>query len=477
MKEKKTSEKQKEETEQKSEPVLLNRYYRFICYLIMVTTEMAMNVSSGVLSAASRAIKKQYSMKDVEFGYFGLAQGIGRTLGNIFYTLLVNQISAKWFGGVFTIVKGLVLASFSLTQSKWVLIFLRGLIGFMHMQPSTYIPLWIDQYGFRKYKTVQLSFLQALVPVGKVLGFVFVNIFTEDGWKIPYNIEAVYLLFCGLFVTLSPSNYFNRKVILMTDEERPTEYRQEKWKEISVFNKRTSKPGSKSKKLWNDIYTVITHYEFEICNIAKALMTGGQSCVHFWCGDFMINRLGMDGTTKTMIYTLMNLSGPAIGFLLSPIVNKYFGSYETPHAPFVLLVIHIITIAFGISATLINKIPIFIACMTLFFGLLSLCLAMVFGMLMISINRDLKGMCFSVGNITTMSTTGALFPVIYGKMNDIFNPKGIKFAGMLSIMILNGSASLFLIELGRLKMMRKKKEEKDKLIDKDNEEGKEMEDK
>ena len=142
----------------------------------MVTTEMAMNVSSGVLSAASRAIKKQYSMKDVEFGYFGLAQGIGRTLGNIFYTLLVNQISAKWFGGVFTIVKGLVLASFSLTQSKWVLIFLRGLIGFMHMQPSTYIPLWIDQYGFRKYKTVQLSFLQALVPVGKVLGFVFVKI-------------------------------------------------------------------------------------------------------------------------------------------------------------------------------------------------------------------------------------------------------------------------------------------------------------
>ena len=115
--------------------------------------------------------------------------------------------------------------------------------------------------------------------------------------------------------------------------------------------------------------------------------------------------------------------------------------------------------------------------MTLFFGLLSLCLAMVFGMLMISINRDLKGMCFSVGNITTMSTTGALFPVIYGKMNDIFNPKGIKFAGMLSIMILNGSASLFLIELGRLKMMRKKKEDKEKLIDKDNEEGKEMEDK
>ena len=129
---------------------------------------------------------------------------------------------------------------------------------------------------------------------------------------------------------------------------------------------------------------------------------------------------------------------------------------------------------------LIDNIYAFVICMTLFFGLLSLCLAMVFGMLMIAINQDLKGICFSVGNITSMSTTGALFPVIYGKINDIFNPRGIKFAGMLSIMILNASSSFFVLELGRLKMKRKKMEDEKKknLIDnKDNEEGKELEDK
>ena len=140
------------EPKRKIEPVLLSRSYRFIAFLIMVTTEMAMNVSSGVLSAASKAIKRQYSMKDVEFGYFGLAQGIGRSLGSVVYTILVNQVSAKWYGGAFSIFKGLVLLCFSLTQSKWILIILRGVIGFFHMQPSTYIPLWIDQYGFRKYK-------------------------------------------------------------------------------------------------------------------------------------------------------------------------------------------------------------------------------------------------------------------------------------------------------------------------------------
>ena len=473
-------EKDSNEAPKKGNPVLLSRSYRFIAFLVMVTIEMAINVSSGVLSAASKTIKKQYSMMDVEFGYFGLAQGIGRTFGSIFYTVMVNQISAKWLGGAFSIVKGFVLAAFELTQSKWVLICLRGVIGFVHMPPSTYIPIWIDQYGLRNWKTVQMSFLQALVPVGKVLGFVFVNLFGEERWKFAYDVEGLYLVFCGLFIVFSPIDYFNRKVVLMTDDERPTEYKDEKWMQTSIFNRRASRPGSKGQKLWNDLYTVITNYEFELCNCAKALQNGTQSCIHFWCGDFMINRLGMDGTVKTFVYTIMNISGPAFGFILSPVINKVFGSYETNHAPIVIMVLHLLTITFGLSATLINNVIVFVICMTLFFGLLSLCLAMTNGCLMISINKDLKGMCYSVGNITCMSITGALCPVIYGKVNDIFNPKGIRYAGMLSIMLINGSASLFLLELGRIKCKKEKKnkeEKKEELVDKDNEEGRELEDK
>ena len=485
MSEKENKSKSKEENEtqelpQKGNPVLLSRSYRLIAFFVMVTIEMAINVSSGVLSAASKTIKKQYTMLDVEFGYFGLAQGIGRTFGSIFYTVMVNQISAKWLGGAFSIVKGFVLASFELTQSKWILIGLRGVIGFVHMPPSTYIPIWIDQYGLRNWKTVQMSFLQALVPVGKVLGFVLVNLFGEEKWKYAYDVEGIYLVLCGLFIVLSPIDYFNRKVVLMADEERPTEYQQTKWKETSIFNRRESKPGSKTQKLWNDLYTVITNYEFELCNCAKALQNGSQSCIHFWCGDFMINRLGMDGTVKTLVYTVMNIAGPAFGFFLSPFINKVFGSYETNHAPIVIMVLHLITISFGLSATLINNVIVFIICMTLFFGLLSLSLAMTNGCLMISINKDLKGMCYSVGNITCMSITGALCPVIYGKVNDIFNPKGIRYAGMLSIMLINGSASFFLLELARIKCRKnkgKKEEKSEELVNKDNEEGKELEDK
>ena len=98
------------------------------------------------------------------------------------------------------------------------------------------------------------------------------------------------------------------------------------------------------------------------------------------------------------------------------------------------------------------------------------------GCLMLSVNRELKGMCYSVGNITCMSITGALCPVIYGKVNDIYNPKGIKYAGMLSIMLINGSASIFLFILGNLRWRRySKKEKKEELIE--NEKDIELEEK
>ena len=62
---------------------------------------------------------------------------------------------------------------------------------------------------------------------------------------------------------------------------------------------------------------------------------------------------------------------------------------------------------------------------------------------------------------------------------EIFNPRGIRYAGMLSIMLINGSASIFLFILGRMRWKRytKPEEKGEELVDKDNEEGKELEEK
>lgn len=471
--------KKEEEVEESGEikQVKLSRPFRLALFVVLITIEMAINVHSGVLSSASKIIKKRYSMDDKTFSLFGLSQGIGRTCGTTFFILTCNTLSIKWLVSVFTLVKALVCIAFKFTDNGWALIGLRGILGICHMPPSTYIPIWIDQYGLRNYKTVQMSLLQALVPVGKVLGYFFQMIF-EEKWVYGFVIEGIYLAFCGTFCALSPPDYFNAKVVLLRDHERKGEFAEEKYKDESIFHRRgeekKKEDGGSDSNLFTQVCTILKNPSFHCAAWSKVFCNGSQSCIHFWTADFMRNRLGVDSARVFFSYTVMSVAGPCIGFIISPILNKTFGSYETKHAPYVLFGLHLITTCFGLAATLVNHFLFFCVSLCLFFGLLSLCLSMIHGCIMFAVGPELKALAYSMANVGTNIIGAGTFPTIYGAMNDFCYPRGIKFGGMLSIMIINGASSVLSFILGILRVKEFEKMEKEKLIE---DKGTELEEK
>ena len=117
--------------------------------------------------------KDEYTddINDKQYGMFGTANGLGRVIGCFLFTILVNNFNRKWTFVFFTVVKSLFLVLFKFTNIGWLLITCRGLIGLTHMPPSIYIPVWIDQFGLKNYKTMFLTILQVVIPLGKVEGF------------------------------------------------------------------------------------------------------------------------------------------------------------------------------------------------------------------------------------------------------------------------------------------------------------------
>ena len=89
-------------------PIKLSRSVRFLLFLIIVSTELFMNNSSGLLSSSSVAIKNQFKIGDKDFGLLGTSQGIGRVVGNLLYIYFNNKISAKIILAFSLIVKGLL---------------------------------------------------------------------------------------------------------------------------------------------------------------------------------------------------------------------------------------------------------------------------------------------------------------------------------------------------------------------------------
>ena len=190
--------------------VRLSRYYRWFLYAIMVSIEGMVNISSGLLSSATKEVKKSLNMNDAKFGSFGTANSLGRIMSSILFGIFNQVISRKWSTTLFVGFHALFLLCFQITNNANILIFVRGLQGFTQMPQAIYIPVWIAQFGIRKYRTIQLTFLQLFMTVGKCVGY-FINMyFGLENWKKGFLVEAVYLLFCSFCCLISSEDYFSK---------------------------------------------------------------------------------------------------------------------------------------------------------------------------------------------------------------------------------------------------------------------------
>ena len=205
--------------------ITFSPFLRFSLFCILLSVEMITNGPSGILSSSSKTIKSQLNLNDKEFGMFGSALGIGKGASSLLYTLIVNKFNLKWIYLIDTFLKGCVLISNLFTNNAYFLIMLRGFDGLTHMPLSIYVPIWIDQYAFKKHKSTQLTMYQVVKPFGKVVGYIIIYILGEKKWKLGFSIVGFYLWIIALIILFYPEIYFNKNLRANkteTDEERNT---------------------------------------------------------------------------------------------------------------------------------------------------------------------------------------------------------------------------------------------------------------
>ena len=176
----------KDQEEDNKGPIKLSRKVRYILFVIIVSTELFMNNSSGLLSSSSIAIKKQFNLGDKDFGLLGTSQGIGRVCGNLLYIYFNNKLSAKVILSFSLITKGALAIIFKFSNNFNILVFVRGIVAIFRMPPSIYCGVWIDQFGIQKYKTIMMSTIPMVQTGGKMLGFLYHIIVGEENWSLGF---------------------------------------------------------------------------------------------------------------------------------------------------------------------------------------------------------------------------------------------------------------------------------------------------
>ena len=458
-------------------PIVLSRKVRFILFIFIVSTELFMNNSSGLLSSASVAIKKEFNIGDKDFGLLGTSQGIGRVAGNLLYIYFNTKLSAKVILSFSLIAKGALAIIFKFSKDFKILVYVRGIVAIFRMPPSIYCGVWIDQFGIQKYKTVMMSTIPMVQTGGKMLGFLYHMIVGEENWSYGFVIQGSFLIFIGVVLTFFPNIYYSNnlksKEKNKDNTERISEFEYtERAKQIQKGEKQSK---SKTSQFFSDVYELVSNPIWSISMTGRALLFGITTTIHFWVSDYMKNVILIkDKKEVFMIYSIISILGPLGGVICNSFVNPLIGGYEKKKASYAAILLHLAEVICGMSMAFLRQKYYFLILTLLYFLFDSSVIGIINGINISSVRPEIKATGFSIANLVTHALCSGPGPYLYGVVNDKYKEKFLG-AGMLFMMFicaLDIPIFITMTIVRNRKLDLKEKEKEEKLINKDNEEGK-----
>ena len=462
-------------SEDKRRKVVLSRCYRLFLFFIMVSVEGAMNISSGLLSSATKEIKKSLNMNDAKFGMFGTANGLGRVIGSTLFGMYNLKMSRKWIQTANVGFHALFLLFFKITNNGNILICMRGLTGFTQMPPSIYCCVWIDQYGIGSFKTVQITAVQLFQTTGKCIGYFLNMYFGLDNWKEGFLLEAIYLFFCSFCCLISSEDYFSRTLYPNNSLEYDKSSNRIIKKNSEKIKNRISSTIYEDKEIFlkeetffSDLIVLSCHSLYMISMSSRCILHGLNTCLHFWLADFIRNVIKEDNQLKvTISYSIICFAGPFGGIVANAVLKPCIGGYETRKSSWPLVFLQVIASILAISIGFMKS-TFSVCVMTILYLIFnSSALPLVQGILISCVDPELSATGFAIASILTQSLTSGATPFIYGVINDRYKDK-YPWLAMVSVMSLQFVAVPLLILLAILR--NRKFDEEEKLKEEENEE-------
>ena len=440
---------------EKIKNIRLSRNYRLFLFFIMINIDGSIDISSGVFASAAKEIKKQLKLNDAKFGGFGTSLSIGRIIGSFLFFFLNKKVNRKYFTSILVILHSLFLFCFKITSNAHILISLRCLQGLTQYSPTIYVPVWINQFGIKEYKTVQITSIQLCQAIGKLLGHFIIIIIGFENWQYGFIISGSYLLILAFCCLLSNDNYFNKTLY-------PKKTNDNIRLSCTIFEEQEINEKDKNSNYFLDLLSLFQNPLYVLSLISRSIIRGLITCLHYWFSDFLRNVLKDEKPiTITISYAIICFTGPFGGIIANAILKPWFRSYESRKASWPLVILQLIASIFAISIGLMRSLFTICFVTTLFLIFNSSVIALIQGILISCVDKNLSATGFAFANACTQILTAGPTPMIYGMINDKFKEK-YPWLAMCCIMSLNFVAVPLLIYLAILRDKKFDKEENEK---------------
>jgi len=510
--------------------VYLSRYVRMILFFLLLIFSVIIDLDSGIIVSSYKSFTEDMQMSDIQFGTISSIINAGEIIGLLIYMPIINKNHRKFIVVITSFLHGLGFFAYFINSNFYYIAILNFLISICKAFINVYIPVWIDQFGIKKYKTLLLTILYMAISIGMIVGAWIGTVLFDNNWKKAFVCCGVIFIILSFSLFAVPQKYYSTKYMIVEqqknsdgnivekivltksdNDESNIKKNIEQMKDIKYLgdDKKTSKTAKiikkkkieEEKNVENDInennndkkeklineedsnnddetfkkLSIISKLKMIIFNqcfifscLSKAIIFYIFEIIYVYLKKYAFEALNYTDEIKFFYYySITTILAPSLGGLIGgAICNKFFGGYESRNSIWIVLICGILSVIFVSLLRVSMSFDHLIIYIFGYFFSVSAFLPTISGYIINSLNKELKGFGSSFDNLMT-NLFEMSSPIIYGLINDEYKEEDPKYAWSKSLIIYYiGMLFICLACFAKWKINNKKKKVKKSVVKK-----------
>ena len=432
--------------------ITLSRRIRWFLFSILIYLTLVMELDQGILSSSTDALAKDIDLNSNELGGLGSMVFLGKSLGCLLFFSLINKLNRKYMLLITTFFLILSLILTTQTKNLTLLYFSRIIAGLTQSYFGIYFPVWADQFGIHKYKSIILSLQHLSSSLGYLFGYVM-GIWL--GWVLAFYVQNIMLLIPIVILIFISDKFFSMSLmpiksklkLLKTENEDNKEKKEEKkdkiedeikkikttilddsYEEEKIDNKNNGefkeKDGDNNNEeesinldddisLFEDlqkqgedmskgsiklqIKAIIKSPLFILINITLCSIYAIVAAIQFWINDYLQYGLKIEeAQTRFIMFGSVIVTSPPLGMIIGGIILSKVGGYEAEKAIYIPLIASLIVVIFANLAPLSTNVYIFLPLFWVYFFSGSAVIPAANGISLVSVDKKFAGAASSI---------------------------------------------------------------------------------
>ena len=438
--------------------------YIFILFLILL---VAVDLEYGIFNSSVDFVQKDLNMNNSEYGLFVSISFTGRIVGLVIFMFLLNFKHRKFTLILSIFLNGSSYIVYLISSNIYLLIFAKMFAAGNKVCGTIYRPIWVEQFGLSKYKSIFFSLIQVVSSYGQIIGFNLGSLLFKKDWTKGLLCTMIILYINAIGFLIVPGKFFFRSYAFFDDNLNENEddlnnnenkddlvrnesiFVDEKiennLKRKNIENKNENKKTLKEKiiSVLKDVLKLIKNKIFLLSIIKRSIITFILQIVHSYLKQYQEKYFIPKNSTEdeknklinliVLFYNISTLASTAIGGLLSGIITKKLGGYENKKSIYVVIIPDIITsISVGFLAFSSNFYMYNIN-LIIFFCFISMGNPVLQGYLIKAIPKQIKGIGVGLDMLVSTFLGKIIAPVIYGSIVDKYEKENYALAWQICL--------------------------------------------